>query len=36
MAEGLRFELRVTCATTVFKTVALNRSAIPPYNVRAF
>ncbi len=32
MAEELRFELRVSCPTTVFKTVALNHSAIPPLN----
>ena len=29
-AEGVGFEPTVTCATTVFKTVALSRSAIPP------
>jgi hypothetical protein len=31
MAEGKGFEPPVPCGTTVFKTVALNRSATPPY-----
>lgn len=30
MAEGVGFEPTVTCATPVFKTGALNRSATPP------
>ena len=30
LAEGEGFEPPVTCATTVFKTAALNRSATPP------
>ena len=30
VAEGEGFEPPVTCATTVFKTAALNRSATPP------
>jgi hypothetical protein len=30
MAEGQRFELWVPCGTAVFKTAALNHSAIPP------
>ena len=30
VAEGEGFEPPVSCPTTVFKTVALNRSAIPP------
>ena len=31
LAEGEGFEPPVTCATTVFKTAAINRSAIPPW-----
>ena len=31
MAEGERFELSVGRPTTVFKTVAINHSATPPY-----
>ena len=30
MAEGQRFELWVPCGTAVFKTAAINHSAIPP------
>ena len=33
MAEGEGFEPPVTCATTVFKTAALNRSANPPLSI---
>jgi hypothetical protein len=33
LAEGEGFEPPVTYATTVFKTAAINRSAIPPRNV---
>ena len=33
-AEGEGFEPPVGCATTVFKTVALDRSAIPPFKLR--
>lgn len=30
-AEGLGFEPREACTSTVFKTVAFDRSAIPPH-----
>ncbi len=31
-AEEVRFELTIPCGTTVFKTVAFNHSATPPYH----
>ena len=35
-AEGVRFELTIPCGMTVFKTVALNHSAIPPLQPQSF